>query len=482
MTPARADFDEDEELLDAEDLIEEDTCEGDDADEEAKVEHYRKNLADAQRDKRLRARSAPSIGSPSSANQRKRSAERVTARTIEFEFTSPREEYEPPPERPPSRLQHESSNPGEESMPWTSDSRSPLATVDENNAAAFGSQPGSERGSPAEPPQSSPAATDATGPPAKQDPFEFAMSLLEQDLEASDHYFRAPVSKVPAADLTKAHRQQQADGQARNHGASALGQQGLLGLTTKTRKDRTAGAASRSRASVALADPRLLPATAPLSGYHTAEWDKALAGLRPSHSLPGRPGTAPSRQHAAGSPGSATKQRSSSARPPGDQDKPKESPHITMVKQKIKDANALNRYLNLQSRYRYTTLRDCLSPAIQVTMTAEGQKSRRTISLQSFLNTYSRLQKLRAMGERARQPTKDGSMADAPPSPPRSPRSNRPPGLVLPSPGARNQAELVTALHDTVSLCDVLSEQVALLRATQPTAHRISDHLSFAGV
>lgn len=36
------------------------------------------------------------------------------------------------------------------------------------------------------------------------------------------------------------------------------------------------------------------------------------------------------------------------------------------VKQKIKDANALNRYLNLQSRYRYTTLRDCLSPAIQV--------------------------------------------------------------------------------------------------------------------
>lgn len=46
--------------------------------------------------------------------------------------------------------------------------------------------------------------------------------------------------------------------------------QGLLGLTTKTRKDRTAGAASRSRASVALADPRLLPATAPLSGYHTA--------------------------------------------------------------------------------------------------------------------------------------------------------------------------------------------------------------------
>jgi hypothetical protein len=31
-------------------------------------------------------------------------------------------------------------------------------------------------------------------------------------------------------------------------------------------------------------------------------------------------------------------------------------------------------------------------------------------------------------------------------------------------------------------LCDTLSEQVSLLRGTQPAAHRISDHLSFAGV
>jgi len=143
------------------------------------------------------------------------------------------------------------------------------------------------------------------------------------------------------------------------------------------------------------------------------------------------------------------------------------------VRRKLEVANGMNKDLNLPSEYRLTTVGSDHAVAVQVSTKVEKKwhAEEQTISVQSFLHTYSRLCKLHAARQRAeRAPDRDGG------------GETLSKGGVPPSPGARNQAELVHALHETMMLCDTLSEQVSLLRGTQPAAHRISDHLSFAGV
>ncbi len=109
---------DDQDIIDAEHLIQDDTCsEGEDEELDAKIsvehEKFRQQLVGlavhivgivaafasekhfcaqlAAQTKQLRARSAPAIGSPSSAKQRKRSAERLQASQLHVETNSPRE-------------------------------------------------------------------------------------------------------------------------------------------------------------------------------------------------------------------------------------------------------------------------------------------------------------------------------------------------------------------------------------------------------
>eukprot|EP00192_Tetraselmis_astigmatica_P004155 CAMPEP_0117657574 /NCGR_PEP_ID=MMETSP0804-20121206/5404_1 /TAXON_ID=1074897 /ORGANISM="Tetraselmis astigmatica, Strain CCMP880" /LENGTH=476 /DNA_ID=CAMNT_0005464039 /DNA_START=78 /DNA_END=1509 /DNA_ORIENTATION=- len=469
-------MEKDEELyMDADNLITDDPCSEDEDEFDAKIneEHKKFLLLSEEQSTKLRARSAPAIGSPSSAKQRKRSAERLQASQIQVESDAPREDYIPASEkgpRPPT------------AWGWSSLAReikdsasSWLETVAEERGAlpSEGSMAGSILRSPSlrlpsgNGSEESAVAAEATvgvvaPPPA--DPYSLAMELFESDFDSPVFQYTSSTSKPGA----KSTRRPRSAGPATELGGksapSAIAAQGLLGLRTPSKKERSKpphlkssipALALTAQPSAVMSEPSLLvyrpkiglrPQSAHQLGHSSQPKTPRPSSPKKVHPLVGSPRREP---RGWGSPDKSPLPPprhvfkdyvdNRGFQPLGWNDK-----YAVKVNNKIKEANNFNNKLGLKSTYRLITARRVGSDdnvAVEVSTTAKGEPAVRVVSIQAFLNTHNRLRKLATMRRR--------------------PRPNSQIGL---SPAARNQADFQAEVDATQGLCNVLSDQIALLK------------------